>query len=561
MARKKYSEMTPEELNEYMERAETAAELVGGGTAGLATGALGAAWRVSNNDSFVNQMNRSDFLNENWDRFKDVNPQLNSEFVKDGEWGVRSVYDKVWAKTIGEGRGWIPSDISKTGEFLKNKKSLGLSSVLTVTPEPVSQRFSSAVPDGGTGGGQSATLWGNTEVPQYGYARGNLGVGEVQSNNPSAQFSAVDLPPSEKTKYYTTGGANDAGASERGWGQAGNHDTHFGKEYRKAGGVTAANDIYTYLKNEGIEPPMPTGDAAYDLETLSNKLADYHETSPYNALERIASPSPTFGPSSRSTGQLPSMTHADTAGGAKKPEAGFGTYFQEVETPEAKSAISLRDEITPTIRTNSKHGIRWTDQIKEAFDINEGPGNKLARRGLGGVTGTLMTSPESIKAAREGNYGQAAFITGASYGTGELFAGGANMLVEQAVKRGHHWVPKVASGATRLATPLVAIDAMDAVSTAMTGKNVRELAVESGNVGPALQAMSTPRTMAPLGGAGAVSQSVGMQATVPNLHPERKKESEALQQKIEEARERGGRWKIGGFTIPDFGFSEGLDIN
>ena len=124
------------------------------------------------------------------------------------------------------------------------------------------------------------------------------------------------------------------------------------------------------------------------------------------------------------------------------------------------------------------------------------------------------------------------------------------------------YLPGAVSNLSTIAAPaIVGINAIDTVSTLASGKNARELAVDSGNFGPALQAMSTPRTMAPLGGGGALAQSVGMQATVPNLNPERKKESEAGDARVNAARERGGRFRFAGLTLPDFGFSEGLGIN
>ena len=179
-----------------------------------------------------------------------------------------------------------------------------------------------------------------------------------------------------------------------------------------------------------------------------------------------------------------------------------------------------------------------------------------------GIAGAALTSPEAAKLLREGRVGEAAAAVGGGYVGGEVFGGGLRMATDRLVKAGITQAPNAVSALSSIvATPLTAIGAIDTASTLATGKNARELAVDSGNFGPAIQAMSTPRTMAPLGGAGSVSNSVGMQATVPNLSPKRKEESETLQKKVEQARERGGRWKIGGFTIPDFGFSEGLDIN
>jgi hypothetical protein len=163
---------------------------------------------------------------------------------------------------------------------------------------------------------------------------------------------------------------------------------------------------------------------------------------------------------------------------------------------------------------------------------------------------------------REGKPGEAAGLVGLGYGAGEAFGGVTRFATDQLVKRGLTQAPNIIAGlGSVVATPLTGVGVIDTISTLASGKNARELAVESGNFGPALQAMSMPRTMAPLGGAGAVSQSVGMQATVPNLYPERKKESEAGDKRVNAARKRGGRFRFAGLTLPEFGFSEGLGIN
>ncbi len=524
-----------------------------GGMAGLA-GSLPKIITMQDRDSFAESINRSIFLNDN-PVFTEVDPELKKAYVKDGKFGLLGKHNDAFAKYIAEGQNFEPADISNAGKFLQDKIKQNRSSILTVTPEGISRRFESSGVDDGVGGGSSATLWGNPERPQYGYAKGNLGVEEVVGSNPSAQFSAVDLPPEDKTDYLKTTEATEVGAKKRGWGQFNNRkgeDMHFGKEYRKAGGLTTANDIYTYLKDKGVKPPMPTGRPDKDLFDLTKALAEHLNTNEYDALESIASPAPTFGSSKRSLGQLPNMTAFDLSN-PNAPKAGVGSFFKE---SEPDNTPFNRNNFATDVPIKDGRAVGFSDIIENFKDGQEikGVGNRLTRVGIGGFAGTAFTSPEIAKDIRNKKYGSAFGKAGAAYGTGEL----ASSLVNQGVKflqnRGITSAPTVAAGFGKFIAPFAAMEAIDTASTLASGKNSRELAVESGNVAPFIATTTAPLTMAPLGHAGG-----HIQATVPDERTLTQIENnQKVEEAIRQAKERGSRWKLGPISLPEFGLSEGL---
>lgn len=505
-------------------------------------------------DSFAESINRSVFLDED-PLFNEADPELKKAYIKDGKFGLLGKHNDAFAKYIGEGQDYLPADVSNAGKFLQDKIKQYRSSILTVTPEGISRRFESAGVDDDVGGGSSATLWGNPETPQYGYARGNLGVKEVTGSNPSAQFSAVELPPEDRTDYLRTTDANEVGAKKRGWGQLGNRkgeDIHFGKEYRKAGGLTTANDIYTYLRNKGVIPPMPSGRPDKDLYNLTKALAENLNTNEYNALESIASPAPTFGPSTRDLGQLPTMTAFDLKH-PDAPKAGVGSFFKETKVDNAPFDGS---NLATDVPIKDGRAVEFSDIIENFKDGRgvKGVGNRLTRVGIGGLAGTLFTSPEIAKDIRNKKYGIAFGKAGAAYGIGEVGSSLTNQGVKVLQNRGITSAPKIAAGAGTMLVPFAAMDAIDTASTLLTGKNSRELAVESGNVGPYIATTTAPLTMAPLGLAGGP-----VQATVPDKRTAQEKQKNLdVETAIQQAKERGSRWKFGPISLPEFGLSEGF---
>ena len=362
----------------------------------------------------------------------------------------------------------------------------------------------------------------------------------------------------------TTGRANAAGTGNQGWGRNIADDLHFSKEFRKAGGLTTANDIVTYLRERGeAVPALFEGDGAGNLEKLTKKLSEVTGKRDYQALQSIASPQPTWGSPTRELGQLPVTTGLSFRDGDQL-KAGVHTFF-DVENPNRpdpsfspiRQYVGYREAELPS---DAKVGIR-----KKLIDANladvqpQGKGLRgFAGARLSGLLGSSLISPEAARDLKDGKPLDAVTKLVLGGGLGELTGMGANKVIDQAVKRGMVSAPAIARGFGRALAPVAAVDALDTATILATGKNPRELAVESGNEAPFIAASMAPLSVAPLGMAGGP-----IQANVP-MTPEREeafKRSQEGQRRVEEARQRGGRLRLGPVTIPDFGFSEGLGIN
>ena len=504
---------------------------------GLAPAALSHIFYSSPDRSFQERIDRADFLDKHWESstegggyigFKNADPRLHDIYVKEGTYGVQAKAPYIWSDLIGEhGTPWEPADISQSGEF-QRRRSKHLPSILTVTPDSDSARFSTPETTSmdSVGGGASDTLWGNAKQPMYSYALGNQSVGRKPFANPSAHFSEVELPEAERTRYLTTSEANTVGDG-RGWGVSGSktapvtsgRDVHFGKEYRKAGGLTAANDLYTWIKSQGFEPPDPTlhlNNPGEYLQELTKKVQEITGAgkSEYDVLESFASPTPLWGEQTRVTGTLPRDPIIrwinPKEGGLSKGsfEAGANTYFN------IKNKSTANDWDPDKVQTHSNFQTDADAFVRDNVPMypKSGPGRWLKGSHAPGVFGVLSTSPDAAAHIREGDYGKAALTTGASYAAGETLGAGANKLLDQAIKKGMYWAPRAAQGLANVAAPLLGVDILDTASTLMTGKNARELAVESGNARPFNAASMAPMTMAPLGMAGHINATVPVPA-------------------------------------------------
>ena len=528
-------------------------------------------------------MDRANFINSQWESSNDyglgfrlADPELTQTYIEGGRWGLGQEAPRIWQRTIAdEAFNWKPADISKAGEFAQRRATSGRPSILTVTPNANSARFGPPTsgdqfdPQGyRTGGGASQTLWGNGAEPQYSYAEGNWGVGKQEFQNPSAHFSEVELPPDERTEYLTTGEANRVvgEGNGRGWGVAGKdqtaavdsgRDIHFGKEYRRRGGVTTANDMYTWIKGQGVEPPDPTGQRPGDyLQSLTEQVRELTQDagSDYQVLENMASPTPLWGDQERELGQLPKRDVLKWKGkdnwslGKKSDAAGANTFF-EIRSSNPDAPLDPDWVNTNGFTTDADAFIS-----PRILDDPGGFGRSMVRRGLGGLAGTVATSPEAIREAREGRYGNAALITGASYGAGEVFGAGINRVAGELVKRGVTWAPRVANGLSAVAPPLLLNDLAEAGTVLATGKTREQIITESGNQNLVIPA-SVPQTMAPLGSAGHMNANVPVDADQNARWVTREQKT---QKQVDQAKERGGQWGIGGINLPEFGITEQL---
>jgi hypothetical protein len=547
-------------------------------------------------ESFKDRVRRADFISDNWEDnlysndesgqsfgFKRSDPRLRKAFINRGVLGVSYAAPEVFADSVGKTTEFAPADISGAGAFRPDQ---GQQTILTVTPEPDSQRFASPEASG-AGGGASATLWGNDREPQYSYARGNYGVERVISANPSAHFSAAELPSSSRQRYMTTGVANEAGAGNQGWGRSHGNDLHFSKDFRKAGGLTTANDIVTYLRQRGEEvPALVENDGPGNLERLTKKLSKVTRKPDYKALQSIASPQPTWGAPTRELGQLPVTTGLSFKEGIRQ-RAGVGTFF-ELEKPNPDLSFSpqyVATDLPSDATARIRKGLIDVDNLSYVSP----PSNRsrtFAGSRLSGLVGTSLISPDAAKDFKDGKPVHAVTKLVLGGGLGELTGMGANKMIHEATKRGMAFAPSIARGLGRALSPVVAIDAMDTASILATGKNPRELAVETGNEAPHVAASMAPLTGAPLGFAGnpfvqgnvsgkptlylrteseiqkAIAEGL-VSAEDSRVRISRKNiaDNKAKREAAQKARQRGGRFRVGPFTLPEYGVSEFLGFN
>jgi len=542
---------SPEErkrVSAFQENAKQQA--VTGLIGGMGVGAAELFNQTRGNQDYLDSFDRQNFA----DSISGLDPNLKQDYVKRGG----KFYNPA-ANLPYDGTEFIEPDVSQRGGYLKNLRNhKNLDSVATVTPTAASSRFGAIKESANkAGAAASETIWGHGKHPVYSYADNNYSAGTLNTVDPSVHFSGAELLPEQKGKYLYTGGANESAAKgiRPTWGvEKSTGNIMFNSDTRRIGGLTTAADLYKYAQELGLDPPAKgdINNSTY-LENLTKKISKATGKGEFELMQELASPHPVSGNPGRATGEVPTIKQYNlkdmTPDQAKL--SGWGNLIEENTDPLHRNYLPLSQDTDTYIQLTPKAAKPPTSPYSRFVNS----------RGLG-LAGAAATSPEAAKLLREGKPGEAAALVGLGYGTGEAFGGVTRFATDQLVKKGFTQAPNIIAGlGSVIATPLMGIGAIDTISTLASGKNARELAVESGNFGPALQAMSMPRTMAPLGGGGAVSQSVGMQATVPNLYPERKKESEAGDKRVNAARKRGGRFRFAGLSLPEFGFSEGLGIN
>ncbi len=459
---------------------------------------------------------------------------------------------------------WVKADLSNAGGYRKaldaynrSKYARDLWSIGTVTPRPESTRFGASNNSDqptrnrrtGRGGSspEAAMLWGNAGENQYVYAG-------QDSSNPAVHYSGADLPPDEEGRYLFTGEANkEAEVGKRTtWGRkskAPNADMMFGSETRRLGGITTMADVFTELANRGQQPPPKgTMNSVDYFQQLGEQLADLEGTTPYKALESLASPHPVSGVPGRETGTVPETLEYRFADATPEQleRVGLGPngIFEENINPMDRDYVPVLDAEVKSDKFIQLKKVRPT-AIRQSF-----------ARPVGGIVGTATQSEDIAKDIRNGDYGQAALRTAASYGGGELVGNGVNAGLSALAKRGITLPAQIAGTAGQAAAlPLAAVGTMDAATALATGKNSREILVESGNTGPAIAAMTAPMTMAPLGLAGGPSHMQGAQGNQLTAEQTRANQA-ALDERARLARERGPN-----ALLPELGISEWMGIN
>ena len=545
--REPYSNMSEDEINQYIYDQRNAALFQGGAAfTGLVTPLVAdIVGRPMYEDTF-DIYDRAEFA----EKIKGLDPKLSKSYVRNRNSlnpGTSIPY---------EGTEYIPPDTSQRGLY---KRALTtnpeLESIATVTPTAKSSRFGASTnrKTGGNVGAQgSDTLWGHRKEPVFSYADNNYAVGVENTPDPSVHFSAAELKPNEKGPYLYTGGANEAAArgTRPTWGvEDSTGNIMYGAESRKAGGLTTAADLYEFARELGMDPPNKgaMSNSQY-LQQLTEDLANKTGKTNFEVLEDLASPHPVSGDPGRATGQIPSIDTYKIKGSTPSQQAkfGWGSLLEENTDPFTRGYVHLPARTDTHVQLTKQALNPPTSGFRSALK------NKFA-----GLTGAAVMSPEAAKLLREARFGEAALSIGAGFAGGELINKITEGAIREATKKGAVALPGLVNTAgSAISIPTAGISALDTATTLGTGKNARELLVDADNTQAATVAMSAPMSIAPLGIAGGP-----IQGNIPESLQTGLEESKAGDQRIQEARERGGKWKIGSFAFPEFGFSEGLEIN
>lgn len=457
-----------------------------GGVASILPGIFG-----SNSTRFDDRINRSIFSSD-WD--PGIDPELKKSYISGGPDALAREGYRAFGRHIPVTESsFIPSDLSQSGQFNNNLFDVDRfdTDVITVTPSAKSQRFLDTKLDQQVGGSGADMLWGNADRPRYEYARGNIrSVGAIPSDNPAAYLTRVNLDPDDKGNYLFTREIqklSESGKPIPAWGQHPvNDDLMYSKQLINKGGLTTAADVYTKLKELGVDPPQRRlYDSASYFEMLTKRLAEELNTTEFEALRSLASPEPNLGDPSRNLGQLPQTKGMRffEASPDNQLKAGISTRESaDVETP-----LSRRKRTTifqPTVNgpfrdpyeVDSFHGILQDRYFKVNPEISKphprnfpNVGSKL-RGHLGGITATTLMSPEIVNQLDQGKYGEAAIQAGHSYAVGDGLQRLTNLGLDQLARRG---ISAPAQVVSTVSAPLAAIPiaAMAERSTPQTDWN------------------------------------------------------------------------------------------
>lgn len=512
-----------------------------------AMGAVGAmALASGNSDSFqASYQDRAQALRDVGAR--DFDPQLRQTYLNQGPFGlVTELATERLNALIPPGvANFEPADLSQAGQVpallqqASGKAEGPVQRQVTVSPGPSPRRLSyeGLTPDDLVPGqGQKGYIWANPGEPQYGYAHGNFSRGRVDAQNPAINLLAVELDPAQETRFRTTGEIveDPAFAADRRWGQRqygrAKGDVMFPKEAIRARAEVTAADLYTRLKQEGALPLgfeernlSPRGfNASTALKELTETFAERQGKPPVEALLEVASPVNPLGVSTRKAGQLPVFQQFALA--QASPEArrrgGIGTVFQDRWTGGRGGAE--RDLLVSTVR---EHLLEPEEHFRVNPDLvtprQSRAGSFLRRQsGLGMATAGALASPEAIEAFEQGRPAEAAARAGTAVFAGAVSEALGKQALSALAQRG---VSAPLRAASAVAPPLAAVQLATMVQRT-TPQTPRQRQAE---------ARQNPA-------------AVGAQG--PSADPQLLR--------AEAARRRGGRWRLGPFTVPELGLSE-----
>jgi hypothetical protein len=470
----------------------------------------------------------------------EFDPSLRQNYIDQGPYALITddAFKKVNTYVPPGQTGFEPADLSRAGGFSQAFNALKESNPeirrqITVSPGPQPRRLSYADLNEAdlSKTGQKGYVWGNPDQPQFGYVIGNYNRGAQKASNPAINLLAVDMPSEQERRFRTTGEvvADDSFITNRGWGErkVESGDVMFPKENIFGRAEVTAADVYTKMRNLGLSPELGdfTRDPAKAFKELTDSYAEVMRTDPTTALQELATPVTPLGISTRETGKLPLYKQFSLEDAT--PEAirrsGIGTVY--LNDDALASAARLPENRRMFLETTTDNGWNTTRhfEVNPALTTPKSRAVDFLRRqsGAGVMSGLgLAMDPQINQALQKGDYAEAALVGGTGVAAGVAGEAAVKRGLAELAKRGMAAPLKIASTA---AAPLAAIPLAAAaersqpVTKAQLRKDRQENPANYGAQGPS----ANPQLL-----------------------------------RAEAARRRGGRWKLGGFTLPEFGLTE-----
>lgn len=536
LAQKQLARKEELELQNLREELNNQGQAALGGMLGLA--GLTAPFIDGRNYYLADQTERAMALTDAGAR--EFDPVLRQRYIDQGPYSLITddAFKRVNTYVPPGTTGFEPADLSRAGGFSQafdafKESNPEVRRQITVSPGPQPRRLSyEGLNEADLGKtGQKGYVWGNPDQPQFGYVIGNYNRGAQKAQNPAINFLAVNMPSEQERRFRTTGEVvvDDSFITNRGWGERKVEfgDVMFPKEDILGRAEVTAADVYTRMRDLGLSPELGdfTRNPAKAFKELTDSYAEAIKTNPTVAIQELATPVTPLGSSTRKTGRLPIYEQFSLEGAT--PEAirrsGIGTVYLTDDAPI--TTVRQPDERRMFLESNVRDG--W--DTTRHFEVNPNlisPRSKAVdflrrQSGAGVMSGLALTmDPQINQALQRGDYPEAAMVGGTGIAAGAIGEASVKRGLAELAKRGVTAPLKIASvtAAPLAAIPLAAVaERSQPMTKAQIQRDRRDNPANYNAQGPS----ANPQLL-----------------------------------RAEAARRRGGRWKIGGFTLPEFGLTE-----
>lgn len=536
LAQKQLARKEELELQNLREELNNQGQAALGGMLGLA--GLTAPFIDGRNYYLADQTERAMALTDAGAR--EFDPVLRQRYIDQGPYSLITddAFKRVNTYVPPGTTGFEPADLSRAGGFSQafdafKESNPEVRRQITVSPGPQPRRLSyEGLNEADLGKtGQKGYVWGNPDQPQFGYVIGNYNRGAQKAQNPAINFLAVNMPSEQERRFRTTGEVvvDDSFITNRGWGERKVEfgDVMFPKENILGRAEVTAADVYTRMRDLGLSPELGdfTRNPAKAFKELTDSYAEAIKTNPTVAIQELATPVTPLGSSTRKTGRLPIYEQFSLEGAT--PEAirrsGIGTVYLTDDAPI--TTVRQPDERRMFLESSVRDG--W--DTTRHFEVNPNlisPRSKAVdflrrQSGAGVMSGLALTmDPQINQALQRGDYPEAAMVGGTGIAAGAIGEASVKRGLAELAKRGVTAPLKIASvtAAPLAAIPLAAVaERSQPMTKAQIQRDRRDNPANYNAQGPS----ANPQLL-----------------------------------RAEAARRRGGRWKIGGFTLPEFGLTE-----